>query len=166
MGDAIKSAAKQLRRQLEQSEAVLLQGNRAVLFRHGRWYYLTLGDQVEGMGIQALNFLSLARAKVLLADWLTNGAQPVAYAQVSAIWAAEVREKVLPTAETYRPLLLAGRASLVRGSTTDTLRVMGGTPGGTPGAMPDDLRVAETAVFSFLEQMMESGQAGPYLRFR
>ena len=37
-------------------------------------------------------------------------------------------EKILPTAAAYRSLLLAGRVSLVRGSTTDTLQVMGGAP--------------------------------------
>jgi hypothetical protein len=52
----------QFRRQLEQSETALLHGNRAVLFRHGRWHYLTLGDQGDGMG----NFLSPARAELAL----------------------------------------------------------------------------------------------------
>ena len=158
MNDEIEGGYGQLRCQLEQSETVLLRGNRATLFRHGRWHYLTLGDQVGGMGIQALNFLSPARAESLIVDWLADGAQPVAYAHVSPIWSAEVTEKVLPTAVAYRPLLLVGRASLVRGSTTDTLWVMGGAP----GSAAED----ETAVLSFLAQMMASGQAGPYLRFR
>ena len=162
MNDEIEEAHSPLRRQLEQSETALRHGNRAVLFRHGRWHYLTLGDQVGGMGIQALNFLSPARAESLIAAWLTDGVQPVAYAHISPIWPAEVAEKVLPTAAAYRPLLLAGRVSLVRGSTTDTLWVMGGTPDGAPGSVAGD----ETAVLSYLAQMMASGQAGPYLRFR
>ncbi|MFZ1755277.1 MAG: hypothetical protein WAU10_16130 [Caldilineaceae bacterium] len=158
MNDEIEEAHSQLRRHLEQSETVLRRGNRAVLFRHGRWHYLTLGNQVGGMGIQALNFLSPDRAESLIVDWLAGGAQPVAYAHVSPIWSAEVTEKVLPTAAAYRPLLLVGRASLVRGSTTDTLWVMGGAPG--------SVLADETAVLSYLAQMMANGQAGPYLRFR
>ncbi|MBK7919394.1 MAG: hypothetical protein IPJ94_24665 [Chloroflexi bacterium] len=158
MNDEIEEAHYQLRRQLEHSETALLHGNRAVLFRHGRWHYLTLGDQIGGMGVQALNFLSPGRAESLITAWLTGGAQPVAFTHVSPIWSAEVAEKVLPTAAAYRLLLLAGRVSLVRGSTTDTLWVMGGAPG---SALAD-----ETAVLSFLAQMMASGQAGPYLRFR
>ncbi|MBK8986452.1 MAG: hypothetical protein IPM39_10280 [Chloroflexi bacterium] len=97
----------------------------------------------------------------MIAAWLTGGAQPVTYAQVSPIWSTEVAEKVLPTAAAYRPLLLAGRVSLVRGATTDTLSVMVGSPGDAPGEVAGD----ETAVLSFLAQMMASGQAGPYLRF-
>ncbi len=162
MNDEIEKAHSPLRRQLEQTETALLHGNRAVLFRHGRWHYLTLGDQVGRMGIQTLNFLSPARAESLIADWLANGAQPVAYAHVSPIWSAEMTEKVLPTAAAYRPLLLVGRATLVRGSTTDTLWVMVGSPGGSP----DDVAEDETAVLSFLAQMMARGQAGLYLRFR
>jgi len=162
MNDEIEKAHSQLRHQLEQSETALLRGNRAVLSRYGRWHYLTLGDQVGGMGIQALNFLSPARAESLLTEWLAKGAQPEAYAHISPIWSAEVAEKVLPTAAAYRPLLLVGRATLVRGSTTDTLWVMDGAPGGAPGGVAGD----ETAVLSFLAQMMASGQAGPYLRFR
>ena len=158
MNDEIEGGYGQLRCQLEQSETVLLRGNRATLFRHGRWHYLTLGDQVGGMGIQALNFLSPARAESLIMDWLADGAQPVAYAHVSPIWSAEVAEKVLSAAAAYRPLLLVGRATLVRGSTTDTLWGMDGAPDGVAGD--------ETAVLSFLAQMMASGQAGPYLRFR
>ncbi len=158
MNDEIEKAHSQLRHQLEQSGTALLHGNRAVLFRYGRWHYLTLGDQVGGMGIQALNFLSPVRAESLIVAWLAVGAQPVAYAQVSSNWSAEVVEKVLPTAAAYRPLLLVGRATLVRGSTTDTLWVMDGAPGSVAGD--------ETAVLSFLAQMMASGQAGPYLRFR
>ena len=158
MNDEIEEAHYQLRRQLEHSETALLHGNRAVLFRHGRWHYLTLGDQIGGMGVQALNFLSPGRAESLITAWLTGGAQPVAFTHVSPIWSAEVAEKVLPTAAAYRPLLLVGRATLVRGSTTDTLWVMDGAPGSVAGD--------ETAVLSFLAQMMASGQAGPYLRFR
>ena len=162
MNDEREGGYGQLRRQLEQSETALLHGNRAVLFRHGRWHYLTLGNQAGGMGIQALNFLSPDRAESLIMDWLADGAQPVAYAHVSPIWSAEVAEKVLPTAAAYRPLLLAGRASLVRGSTTDTLWVMDGAPDGAQDSVAGD----ETAVLPFLAQMMASGQAGPYLRFR
>jgi len=114
MNDEIEGGYGQLRCQLEQSETALLRGNRATLFRHGRWHYLTLGDQVGGKGIQALHFLSSARAESLKVDWLVDGAQPVAYAHVSPIWSAEVAEKVLPTTAAYRPLLLTGRATLVR----------------------------------------------------
>jgi hypothetical protein len=59
----------------------------------------------------------------------------------------------LPTAADYRSLLLTGRVRLVRGSTTDTLWVADN--------LPDD----EERILSYLAQMMESGQAGPYLRF-
>jgi len=88
MNDEIKGAHSRLRHHLEQSETTLRHGNRAILFRHGRWHYLTLGDQVGGMGIQALNFLSPARAETLIAARLADGAEPVAYAQVSPIWSA------------------------------------------------------------------------------
>jgi hypothetical protein len=158
MSDASAGTFRQVRQQFAQSETALLRGNRAVLFRHGRWHYLTLGDQGDGMGIQALNFLSPARAESLIVEWLAAGARPVAYAHISPIWATEVAEKILPTAEAYHPLLLSGQARLVSGWTTDTLWVMGSTPG--------DLSGDETAVLSFLAQMMASGQAGPYLRFR
>lgn len=157
MNDEIKGAHSRLRHQLEQSETALRHGNRAILFRHGHWHYLTLDDQVGGMGIQALNFLSPGRAESLIADWLAVGAQPETYAHISPIWSTEVAEKILPTAA-YRPLLLAGRATLVHGSTTDTLQVMGGAP--------DEMAGEETAVLCYLAQMIASGQAGPYLRFR
>lgn len=114
------------------------------------------------MGIQALNFLSPARVESLITAWLADGAEPVSYAHVSPIWSAEVTEKVLPTAVAYRPLLLVGRATLVRGSTTDTLWVMDGAPGGAPDGVAEN----ETAVLSYLAQMMASGRAGPCLRFR
>jgi hypothetical protein len=158
MNNDSKGAIRRLRQQLAQSETALRHGNRAILFRYGRWHYLTLGGQAGGVGIQTLNFLSPARAEALLTEWLAKGAQPEAYAHISPIWSAEVTEKILPTAATYRPLLLVGRASLVRGSTTDTLQIVGGAP--------DDMAGEETAVLSFLAQMMASGQAGPYLRFR
>jgi hypothetical protein len=157
MPNDIDQAYSAFRHQLTQSETALLHGNRAILFRHGRWHYLTLGAQADGQGIQALNFLSLARAEALLTTWLAAGARPVPYAHISPIWGAEVAEKVLPTAVAYRPLLLAGQARLVGGSTTDTLWVIGGLPGAQLGE--------ETAVFSYLAQMMEKGEAGPYLRF-
>jgi hypothetical protein len=153
MSDASAGTFRQVRQQFAQSETALLRGNRAVLFRHGRWHYLTLGDQGDGMRIQALNFLSPARAESLIVEWLAAGARPVAYAHISPMWAAEVAEKILPTAAAYRPLLLTGKARLVGGATTDTLWIMGGVPGD------------ETAVLSTLAQMMASGQAGPYLRF-
>jgi hypothetical protein len=153
MSDDRTGAFRQVRQQLEQSETALLRGNRAVLFRHGRWHYLTLGDQGDGMGIQALNFLSPARAESLIVEWLAADARPVAYPHISPMWAAEVAEKILPTAAAYRPLLLTGQVRLVGGATTDTLWIMGGAPGD------------ETAVLSTLAQMMASGQAGPYLRF-
>ncbi|MCA9934674.1 MAG: hypothetical protein KC415_12155 [Anaerolineales bacterium] len=69
-----------------------------------------MSDQAGGGGIQALNFLSPARAEALLTEWLAAGTQPEAYAHISPIWATEVVEKILPTAAAYRPLLLAGRA--------------------------------------------------------
>jgi hypothetical protein len=158
MNNDSKGAVRRLCQQLAHSETTLLHGNRAVLFRHGRWHYLTLGDQGGGMGIQALNFLSPSRAESLITAWLADGAEPVAFAHVSPIWSAEVAEKILPTAAAYRPLLLAGRVSLVRGSTTDTLWVMGGSPSCVAGD--------ETAVLSYLAQMMASDQTWPYLRFR
>lgn len=145
-------------RQLSQSATALLHGNRAILFRHGRWHYLTLGRQGGEADIQTLNFMSPARAEPMITDWLARGVRPTPFARVSAIWAAEVAAKILPTAEAYRPLLLAGRVRLVRGHTTDTLWVVGGES--------DDVTSPDaTAVLPYLAQMMATGQAGPYLRF-
>jgi hypothetical protein len=153
MNDELEGVYNPLFDQLSQFERVLLRGNRGILFRHARWHYLTLGNLDGGLGIDALNFMSAARAESLLTNWLAKGEQPTAYAHVSPIWAAEVAEKVLPTAADYRSLLLTGRVRLVRGSTTDTLWVADN--------LPDD----EERILSYLAQMMESGQAGPYLRF-
>jgi hypothetical protein len=139
--------------QLTQFETTLLRGNRGILFRHARWHYVTLGNLDGGLVIDALNFMSPARAESLLTNWLAKGERPAADAHVSPIWAAEVAEKILPTATDYRSLLLTGRVRLVRGSTTDTLWVADN--------LPDD----EDRILSYLAQMMERGQAGPYLRF-
>ena len=108
MRDETVRAYSHFRRQLEQSETALLHRNRAVLFRHGRWHYLALGDQGNGMGIQTLNFLSPARAESLLTEWLAGGARPVAYAHISPIWSAEVAEKILPATEAIAPCCWQG----------------------------------------------------------
>jgi hypothetical protein len=107
--DKLEETHSQLRRQLEQSETALLYGNKAIVFRHGRWHYLTLGDMVGGRGIQAPNFLSTGRTESLIADWLSDDTS----------------------------------VDLSSGAPWD-----------------------ETAVLSYLAQMMASGQAGSYGRFR
>ena len=137
------------RRQLQQAEMALLRGERAALFRHSRWHYLTLGVREGETIIKTLNFLSPARAEALLTDWLAHGACPTPFADLGPGWAAEVAEKVLPTASAYHALLLAGQARLVTGQTTDTLWVV----------------ADEAAWLDQLTQMMETGRAGPYVRF-
>ena len=72
-------------------------------------------------------------------------------AETEQIFEAELAEKVLPDAESYRLLLENGRCRLIMGHTTDTLQAMAGTV---------------EAQIDTLQQVITAGKRGPYLSFR
>ncbi|MFO7679529.1 MAG: hypothetical protein R6X34_05710 [Chloroflexota bacterium] len=130
---------------LQTSGHVLRLGNRLLLFRHQRWHYVTL----DAAAIRAVNFMSPTRADLLLSDWAAS-AVLLPFEQVSLAFARQVAQVILPEAEAYRGMLENGRCQLILGATTDTLH---------PSTATINSQIA------YLEQMMKSGQAGPYLSF-
>lgn len=132
---------------LQTSDHVLRLGNRLLLFRHQRWHYVTL--DASSAVIRAVNFMSPTRTDWLLTDWAAPAAL-LPFEQVSPAFARQVAQVILPEAEAYRDMLENGRCQLILGATTDTLR---------PSAAHINSQIAH------LEQIMKSGQAGPYLSF-
>ena len=127
---------------------VLQQGNRLVLMAHGRWHYLTLSPD-QGC-IIAVNFMSAGIAANTV-DRMLPEALLIRFADISPIFEADLAEKVLPDAESYRLLLENGRCRLIRGHTTDTLQAMAGTV---------------EAQIETLQQVITAGKRGAYLSFR
>ena len=126
----------------------LQQGNRLVLMVHERWHYLTLSP--DQRSIMAVNFMSAEMAVNTVTQMLPE-AMLLRFNDISPIFEAELLEKVLPDAESYRPLLANGRCRLITGHTTDTLQGMAGTIDSQIDA---------------IQHLMNNGKRGPYLSFR
>ncbi len=138
---------------LKTSDTVLLDGDFALVFRHARWHLLTVTYFGWKKGIHTVNFMSEARAEQELPGWLANNSQPIPFSEVSDIFAREVEAKILPVAQDYLPLLELSRVSISGGFTTDTQWV----------ARYESNKKA--AFVESIDLMMQTGVAGPYLRF-
>lgn len=129
-----------------------------VLYRHGRWHLVTTGflyDEAlnRSDGISGVNFMSPARARQVVDEWYPRSARPVPFERVAPDFAREVEAKILPAAEDYRPLLRAGWVQVIAGHTSDTLHGIAHTP------------ECESALIDLIAEMMQRGEAGPYLDF-
>ena len=139
---------KQAFHALSKRLGALQQGNRLILMAHERWHYLTLS--LEQGSIIAVNFMSAEMAADTV-DRMLPEALLIRFADISPIFEAELAEKVLPDAESYRSLLVNGRCHLIIGHTTDTLRAM-------EGSLDSQIDA--------IQHLMTTGKRGPYLSFR
>lgn len=128
-----------------------------LLYRHRRWHFITLGPVLTPEfktvpGIRTVNFMSTARARQSVADWLPYY-QLLALSEVAPNFEQEVRHKILPMAADYRPWLHQGWVKIVGGFTTDTLEALPYKP------------VQEEQLVAQIQAMMKRGAAGPFLSF-
>ncbi len=119
-----------------------------IVYRHGRWHFLTLEYRLNS--IRTVNFMSARRARETIENW-SNSMEVKPLEQVFPTFENELSCKVLPQAEDYRPLLRQGLVEVVGGLTTDTLSAL---------SAPEDVLVAAIA------NLMKYGAAGPFLVFR
>ncbi len=132
---------------LRTEQQVLKQGNRLILRRYERWYYITM--TMDSNQISAVNFMSEKRITSMVREWTAN-ARLLTVKEISPNFQSELNEKVLLNADSYRPLLKNGRCHLVGGYTTDTLHTVDA-----------DL---DTQIHTIQSRM--DGKPGPYLSFR
>lgn len=142
------------------SQALVWWGNKEtplLLYRHNRWHFILLGlvrDSRDRLvqGIRSVNFMSTARAKETVSEWLPYY-HPAPFDEVSPWFEQEVHAKILPTSEDYRPWLRQGRMKLIGGLTTDTLEVLPYEP------------AQEERLIILIQGLMRRGAVGPYLAF-
>jgi hypothetical protein len=126
-----------------------------IVFRHRRWCLLTVSELVDADwemrdGIFTVNFMSEARARKTIHDWIPYS-RLTPLDEVCPGFRAELEAKVLPTAEAYRDLLENGWVTPAGGWTTDTLHAV--------GTASVDAALARIAAW------MEAGEMGPFLSF-
>lgn len=160
---------------LQTSDIVLVRGDGAYLYRHGRWYGLTLTIFGRKTGIRTVNFMSEERAMQMIKGLLLSDpdhpvplevsesfaredryrsyAHLLPFDQVSDTFAREVETKLLASPQEYLPLLERGSLGVGGGPTTDTQTVT-------------SYDAAKQAAFlESLTRMMKTQKAGPYLYF-
>lgn len=131
--------------------------NPLILYRHGRWHLILLGSVLTPQfkavsGLSTVNFMSPARARQSVADWLPYY-RLLTFDEVAPYFEREVGAKILPTAADYRPLLRQGWVKVVGGFTTDTLEALPYEP------------AQEERLVAQIQAMMKRGAAGPFLSF-
>lgn len=160
---------------LQTSEIALVRGDGAYVFRHGRWYDLTLTFFGWEKGIECVHFMTEERALqiakgLLLGDpghpvplevsdsfaredpyW--SYAHLLPFAQVSDTFAREVETKLLASPQDYLPLLERGSLGIGGGPTTDMQSITGYDA------------TKQAAFLEALTRMMTTQKAGPYLKF-
>lgn len=146
-------------RQLKNGDTALYGKDQPLIVaRYGRFHMVSTG-YVIGLkgrttkGIVAVNFMSLARAKNTIGEWLPySELKPLQ--QLTRTLNAELDTKLLPTAQDYLPLWRMEYVQVVGGSTTDTLH-----------AMQHDSH-AEEHLVAAIARMMKTGAMGPFLSFK
>ncbi len=160
---------------LQTSDVALVRGDGAEVYRHGRWYSLTLTYFGWQRGIATINFMTDERAMQLIQGLLMGDpghpvpfevsesfaredprhyyAHLLPFDQVSDTFAREVETKLLASPEDYLPILERGNLGIGGGFTTDTQWVT-------------SYDASSQKVFlESLTRMMKRGHAGPYLKF-
>lgn len=137
---------------LRTTDSVLISGDFAILYRHRRWHLLTLTYYGSAQGLHTINFMTDQRGHDLAAAWLATG-EVAAFGDVSDLFADEVRYKVLPAPEDYLPLLQNRLVDIGGGYTNDAPWSASYQPS------------KKSAFIEVIAKMMQSGEAGLYLRF-
>jgi hypothetical protein len=136
---------------LQKTEAAVLRGGFAILFRHGRWHLVGTREDEERRNIISVQVMSPERATKVLAE--TPNAEPKSYASLGSNFGEEVTSKILATAADYLPLLRAHITSLAAGLHTDTMQ------------QAEYTEAEEHAFLGVLSEMMSKGEPGVCLYF-
>ena len=140
-------------KRLSASELVLLGGGFVILHRHQRWHLLTMNYFGAELGLHTLHFLSDARGRSTVQEWLSLG-RMVPMHEVSKILPQEVEAKVLAQAEDYLPWIQRGLVDLGGGPTTDMQ------------AFVDFDSSKQDEALNVIRKLMHERKEGAYLRFK
>gem|GEM_PF-1436674 len=153
VGENMSYRLDQALKRLSASEIVLLGGGFVVLHRHQRWHLLTMNYFGAELGLHTLHFLSDARGRSIVQEWLSLG-RMVPMHEVSKILPQEVEAKVLAQAEDYQPWIQRGLVDLGGGSTTDKQ------------AFVDFDSSKSDLALDVIRKLMHERKEGAYLRFK